>query len=189
MRRGEATRERLTRTALELFVNKGVRETTVRDIAAAAGVAEGTLYRHYESKEALAEALFDENYTAMAQELSQIAASDGGLRQTIEEMVRFFCLSFDRDWVLFSYLLLSQHRHLRQRPPGRPSPVNVLNTTIAEAMERGEIPRRDPGLVTAMILGMVLQPAVSRAYGRLEGKLSDYCADLSGACWRVLSMP
>jgi AcrR family transcriptional regulator len=186
MRRGEATRLRLQRVALELFVEKGVRETTIRDIAAGAGVAEGALYRHYESKEALAEALFDENYTAMANELSQISASGGGLHPTITEMVRFFCRSFDRDWVLFSYLLLSQHRHLRQRPTDRPSPASVLKAAIVEAMVRGEIPERDPGLLTAMVMGMVLQPAVARIYGRLEGKLADHEEVLAAACWRVL---
>jgi AcrR family transcriptional regulator len=186
MRRGEATRQRLQRVALQLFVEKGVRETTIRDIAAGAGVAEGALYRHYESKEALAEALFDDNYTAMAGELSKIAAAGSGLRRTINEMVGFFCHSFDRDWVLFSYLLLSQHRHLRQRRPDLPSPAGVLKTTIVEAMARGEIPERDPDLLTSMIMGMVLQPAVARVYDRLEGKLADHEAALAAACWRVL---
>lgn len=188
MRRGEATKKRLQRVALELFVEKGIRETTIRDIAAGAGVAEGALYRHYESKEALAEALFDENYTDMAKELSQISASDDGLRRTITEMVRFFCQSFDRDWVLFSYLLLSQHRHLRQRSPDRPSPASVLKAAIVEAMTRGEIPERDPNLLTAMVMGMVLQPAVARVYDRLEGKLADHEEALAAACWRVLAM-
>ena len=112
--------------------------------------------------------------------------AQGDLRRTVTEMVSFFCRSFDRDWVLFSYLLLSQHRHLCQRPPDRPNPPSVLKAAIVEAMARGEIPERDPDLLTSMVMGMVLQPAVSRVYDRLGGKLSDHEEALSAACWRVL---
>ena len=37
MRDGRETRELIARTALKLFADKGIRETTIRDIAAAAG--------------------------------------------------------------------------------------------------------------------------------------------------------
>src|SRR2546428_11045502 len=47
----------IERAALRLFVTRGVRGTTVRDIAADAGVAEGTLYRHWRSKRDLARTL------------------------------------------------------------------------------------------------------------------------------------
>ena len=87
MRRGEATRERVTRTALELFVKKGVKETTIRDIADAAEVAEGTLYRHYESKEALAEALFTESYEAMAATLREIRDDARTFRDALDGMI------------------------------------------------------------------------------------------------------
>jgi AcrR family transcriptional regulator len=47
------TRERLVRAALELFTTKGYHETTTPLIAARAGIAEGTIYRHFASKEEL----------------------------------------------------------------------------------------------------------------------------------------
>jgi AcrR family transcriptional regulator len=53
MRDGTKTKETIDSTAMRLFVEKGIAETTVREIATAAGIAEGTLYRHYPSKEEL----------------------------------------------------------------------------------------------------------------------------------------
>ena len=52
-RDGEATRQRLLRAALELYTTIGFRATTTPAIAARAGVAEGTIYRHFSGKEHL----------------------------------------------------------------------------------------------------------------------------------------
>jgi AcrR family transcriptional regulator len=55
-----ATRKRLIRASLELFTTRGYHATTTPSIAARAGVAEGTIYRHYASKEALLNEVFRE---------------------------------------------------------------------------------------------------------------------------------
>ena len=50
---GAATRERLTRAAIAIVSREGMAAATTAAIAAEAGVAEGTLYRHFESKDDL----------------------------------------------------------------------------------------------------------------------------------------
>lgn len=52
-RDGAATRERLMRAALELFTTQGYHASTTPVIAAKAGIAEGTIYRHFPSKQQL----------------------------------------------------------------------------------------------------------------------------------------
>lgn len=47
------TRERLVRAALELFTSQGYHASTTPQVARRAGVAEGTIYRHFASKEQL----------------------------------------------------------------------------------------------------------------------------------------
>ncbi|MBM3650754.1 MAG: helix-turn-helix transcriptional regulator, partial [Alphaproteobacteria bacterium] len=54
MGKAEETKSRLERAALTLFVARGVAETTTKEIAMAASVAEGTIYRYFPSKEQLA---------------------------------------------------------------------------------------------------------------------------------------
>jgi len=56
----ELTRQRLIRTALELFTTRGYHDTTTAQIAKRAGIAEGTIYRHFASKQQL----FNELYRA-----------------------------------------------------------------------------------------------------------------------------
>jgi len=50
MTRTDATRQRLLRAAIELFTTRGFDRTTTPLIARKAGVAEGTIYRHFAGK-------------------------------------------------------------------------------------------------------------------------------------------
>ena len=60
-RDSKATRERLLRAALELFTADGFLGTTTPALAARAGTAEGTIYRHFASKEALLNEVYRES--------------------------------------------------------------------------------------------------------------------------------
>src|SRR5690349_22424725 len=51
MTQADLTRQRLVRAALELFTSQGYHETTTPQIAKKAGVAEGTIYRHFTGKQ------------------------------------------------------------------------------------------------------------------------------------------
>jgi AcrR family transcriptional regulator len=52
-KKSEATREKILASALGLFRRRGFEKTTMRDVAAAAGVALGAAYYYFPSKEAL----------------------------------------------------------------------------------------------------------------------------------------
>lgn len=49
----ESGRDRITDAAAELFLHRGYAQTTLRDIAAAAGIKAGSIYYHFDSKESL----------------------------------------------------------------------------------------------------------------------------------------
>ena len=186
-RNGNHTKELISRTALELFVAKGITETTVRDIAEAAGLAEGTLYRHFESKDDLAWELFSTNYLAFAQELDRLQQEYETLKDKLAAMIRQFCAFFDRDPVLFSYLLLAQHAQLKKVTPEMETAVTVLQKVIAQGMARREVPETEVEVAAAMVLGVVLQVAVFKAYGRISQNLSQLSETLVAACWRVMT--
>lgn len=58
MSQADLTRQRLVRAALELFTARGYHDTTTPQISKKAGVAEGTLYRHFDSKQHLLNELY-----------------------------------------------------------------------------------------------------------------------------------
>ena len=57
--------------ALRTFVKRGYSETKVAEIASEAGVAEGTLYNYFHSKEDLLLALFDEKWGGIIDEIKK----------------------------------------------------------------------------------------------------------------------
>jgi AcrR family transcriptional regulator len=77
-RDGAATRQRLLRAALELFTTNGFLATTTPEIAAKAGVAEGTIYRHFSGKEELLVSAYRESQ-GWGLALIQMPAGDNAL--------------------------------------------------------------------------------------------------------------
>lgn len=57
--KGEDTRERIYSTALTLFRHRGFDATTMRDVAAAAGMSLGAAYHYFPSKDAIVLAYYD----------------------------------------------------------------------------------------------------------------------------------
>ena len=60
--RGEVTRERLLEVALDQFVRHGFHGTSMRQIAASAGVAVGGIYNHFGSKDDIFAAVLEANH-------------------------------------------------------------------------------------------------------------------------------
>jgi AcrR family transcriptional regulator len=82
-RRKEARPQELLDAALELFVEKGFAATRSEEVAARAGVAKGTLYLYYPSKEDLLKAVVRENLSALIAEGATIAGSFEGTTQEL----------------------------------------------------------------------------------------------------------
>ncbi len=186
--RAAETREKLHRAALELFVAQGVTETTTRQIAAKAGIAEGTIYRHYQSKEALACDLLIDQHVKLANALRKAHEKETSLEGKIKALVHCYCALAEEDWLVFCYHLLYQYQFLSKitRPEGG-NPADVIREIVVQAMEKGEAPNRDVDLVLGMALGVVMQSAIQMVYGRLQGQFSDYADEMAAAIQRVVT--
>jgi len=71
---GEAARKRLYRTAIGLIGERGYEATTLRAVAARAGVSPALLYRYFPNKRAVVLALYDELSDAFAREAASLPA-------------------------------------------------------------------------------------------------------------------
>jgi AcrR family transcriptional regulator len=181
------TRERIERAAIQLFVEKGVAATSVRDVARIVDISEGALYRHFAGKDELVWEIFERHYVAFASRLESLAAAETTARGKLAAMIRGFCHAYDEDPLLFRFLLFVQHGQLSRLAPGAPTPVDAVHTVIAQGIASKEIPAQNPDLATALVFGIVLQPVTFTAYGRLSSSLTSMCDRLVAASWAAVT--
>jgi AcrR family transcriptional regulator len=81
-------RDELLAIAAGLFAERGFKNTTVRDIADAAGILSGSLYHHFDSKESMVDELLDTFQTDLWEKYDAIEASDLTPKGKLEAVVR-----------------------------------------------------------------------------------------------------
>ena len=79
----QQTDSRILKAAEKLFLSKGYEDTTTRDIASSAGIATGTLFNYYKTKESLAMRLV---YNAMLQGQEDFTGRTSGEEEIGEEI-------------------------------------------------------------------------------------------------------
>ncbi|MDO8211287.1 TetR/AcrR family transcriptional regulator [Conexibacter sp. CPCC 206217] len=82
--------------AAELFARDGYASTTVRDIADAAGILSGSLYHHFPSKEAIADAIISPLLSEVLTSYEAIVAAGGPPREAFEALANASLMALER---------------------------------------------------------------------------------------------
>jgi len=86
--KGELTRNTILESALQLFRDKGFDATTMRDIAAQAGVALGAAYYYFDSKDAIVMGFYERAQEQMAPLVEESLAKTKGLHDRLRAIIR-----------------------------------------------------------------------------------------------------
>jgi len=89
-------RTELLDLAANLFAERGLRATTVRDIADSAGILSGSLYHHFDSKESMVDEILRGFLDDLFGRYREIAAAGLSSRETLEALVIASYEAFDR---------------------------------------------------------------------------------------------
>ncbi len=156
---------RILKAAQKLFARRGYNGTTTRDLAQAAGVAEGTLFRHFENKKAILVAVATQGWieilTDLLTELSEMP-SYKAIAQVMRK--RMLNLHQNADMLRVCFMEAQFHPELSEQIQ---SEVIVKITDVAEAffetaMDQGIYRRMNPRIVAQIFLGMFTIAGFSR---------------------------
>jgi TetR/AcrR family fatty acid metabolism transcriptional regulator len=133
----ETTRSRaILATASRLFAEKGYSQTTTSEIAREAGVAEGTLYHHFGSKDGIFLTLFDETMGGYLAGIEAILAMGATGRETLSAFARFHFDYVSRRKEQYLILLRDFPVHLAVEKSAGGSPQREKLERITELFSR-----------------------------------------------------
>ena len=173
--------------ASQLFGERGLEGTSIRQIAELAGVSEAALYRHWKGKLDLAWEIFRSGLTDLHDNLETEVNLERGPYEAIRTAVRCFYQLFDDNYQLFRFVLLHQHNLWSRMDTVEKSPVAfwfLLMNHFAQRMPEEE--KQHPEVMAAVTLGVVLQPAVAAVYGTQQAPMVDQADLVARAVCRVL---
>lgn len=169
-----STKARIERNALKLFAAQGVDGVSIKEIAQACGISDGAMYRHFESKDALARTLFQAIHARLLGVLEARIKPGDSLEAAVRALVGAYCELAETDPAAFAYHLTARNTVLARAGDGGADPSALLAARLKAAMDAGDVPQADPELTSAMALGVVLQAAEYRLYGRIRTPLTDH---------------
>jgi AcrR family transcriptional regulator len=167
------TREKIVEAAERVMRERGLARSTTKEIARAAGYSEGTLYKHFESKEELFLSVLAERLPSFLALTGELPArvGRGTVRETLEE-VASKALAYYGEIVpiaasIFSEpQLLARHREGVHKRGAGPRMVNEALAAYLDAEKRlGRVREdADPEAAAAMLLGACYQRAFFRSF-------------------------
>jgi AcrR family transcriptional regulator len=186
--RRQATRERLYEAAVTLFAEQGFSATTVDEIAERAGVAKGTVYYNFASKNDLFEELLRHGVELLAESLrlaADGAEARGGSRvDALDAMIRAGLVfivrqpSFTQLYV--AELWRTNRTWQKTLTLVRQEAVAVVEKVLGEAVAAGELSGEvDVPLTASALFGMVLVAALDWQAFQPERSLDEVHAALS----------
>jgi AcrR family transcriptional regulator len=159
------TQTRILQAAQRLFARKGYDGTTTRELAQAAGVAEGTIFRHFENKKAILVEVATQGWIEILTDLLT-ELSEMGSYKAIAQVMRRRMLSLHQnaDLMRVCFMEAQFHPDLRDQIQNE---VIVKMTDVAEAffqtaMDQGVYRQMNPRTVAQVFLGMFTVAGFSR---------------------------
>ena len=152
-----STHDKVLKAAQKLFARNGYDGTTTKELAETAGIAEGTLFRHFTNKKAILVEVATNGWiellTDLLTELSEMSNYEAISQVMYKRMLR---LGDNYDMMRVCFMEVQLHPDLRDQIQ---SEVIEKMTDVAEAffqtaMERGVYRRMNPRVIAQVFLGM-----------------------------------
>jgi AcrR family transcriptional regulator len=152
------TKRKIFETSMKLFAEKGYDATSVEEITATVGVAKGTLYYHFSSKEEIFKFLVEEGVKLLK---NSITIKTSKLDNTIDKIRAIVLIEIKIlvKYESFMTIILSEIWGNGQRSQMCRHYVfdyiQMIHEIVEEGIKNGEIIEADPNVIASGIFGFV----------------------------------
>lgn len=190
-RREEAAQEKVDRilaAALELFAERGFHGTAVPEVAKKAGVGAGTIYRYFENKEDLVNAVFRHSKAKLKYYLIDGLEIEGDLRSRFHQFWLNLTRFAKENPVDFHFIELQDHAPYLDKD-SRNVELEVLAPIwlmAVQARQTGEIRDMPAETLIAMVWGAFVGLMKAQVLGYIEVS-EQTLQDAEAVCWHMIS--
>jgi AcrR family transcriptional regulator len=131
------TPDAICEAAYRIYVTRGLPDLSMRNVAKKIGVTATALYRHFDGKEALVDAIADRGFEMFARDLSRPPASRRPRQRVFEILDRYRSFAFQQPH-LFRLMFSTPRRRLRRFPSDFAAHRSTVFDALRSAVERGQ---------------------------------------------------
>ncbi len=179
------TRELILEEALRLFSEKGIKETTIRDIARAVGITEGAIYRHFESKDQIVYELFERYSGKLYEAISRAIEKHKDREERFRAVVSTFLDFAFKNPDAFRYMNIFHYLRGKEVKGFKKIPFNLLRDII-EDLDREGLLKVQPEYALAMVTGTLERVFLYRSMGIVKGRRSEIKEKTANLLWNSL---
>jgi AcrR family transcriptional regulator len=174
--------------ALALFMRKGIKATTTRDIAVRAGISEGTIYRHFESKDELAEIIFQDNLDYFANFLKGYLKNTNSSQEMLSAFIEG-CFEFSRrEPRRYGFIMSAHQTELRKLSREKMKPRQMLIKILRLGQKQKVFRNMNASLAAAMVFGTVMQTIFYLKSGRIAVNYDDVVTEVVQSCLAMVRL-
>ena len=152
------TKRKIFETSMKLFAQKGYDATSIEEITATVGVAKGTLYYHFSSKEEIFKFLVEEGVKLLK---NSIAIKTEKLKRPIDKLKAIVLIQIKVlvKYEVFMRIILTEiwGTSLRSKMCRDYlfEYIKMIEEIVQEAIEKKEIIESDPNVIASEVFGLV----------------------------------
>ena len=173
----EARRRAILQSAVDTFAEHGFFASRTRDIAAGAGVAEGTIYLYFDGKDDLLLTAFREKVNEFCESVAALRADPAPFHERLDRFIHLQFASIEQEPALATVLLLES----RQSGKFYGEPVRevlrayaaAVDSLLQSGVEQGDLrPEVDIPLARRMLIGFLEETELDWLLGERTRPLS-----------------
>ena len=185
-------RSQVIAAARERFTKHGLAGTTMDGIAQAAGVAKGTVYLYYKSKEDIFRQILDEDLSTFERETVPPLRGPGDVEQKLQGFFLGVLGFFDRKRDFCEHAIFEMGTDVRKKALQRfeivfKAQVDAWQELLTEASRAGVVGPVDPHTTALTIVGAASGLAKQRMRGWTSGPVEALAAEASRTFWKGLA--